>query len=68
MKNVNRQWNKPELDSRYLVSKYNNRTGDLLSLLPFLDVCLINQNYIVFYLGKIRYLVFHIGMILSRHL
>ena len=35
MKNVNSQWNKLELDSRYLVSKYNNRTGDLLSLLLF---------------------------------
>ena len=35
--------------------------GDLL-------VCLINQKHEVFYLGKVCFLVFYTGMILSRHL
>ena len=69
VKNVNSQWNKPEFDSRYLVYKYNDRAGDLLSLLPFFknehNLCLINQIYVVFYLGKIHYLIFYTGMILS---
>ena len=70
------QWNKPELDSRYLVFNCNNRKGDLLSLLPSckenIVVCLINQRHVVFYLGKALYLVFYTGMILNnlecRHL
>ena len=35
VKNVNGQWNKPELDSSYLVYECNNRIGGILSLLPF---------------------------------
>ena len=72
VKNENNQWNKSELDSRYLEYECNNRIGDLLSLLPFckksIVVCLINQRYEVFYLDKVCYLVFYIGIILSRQL
>ena len=72
VKNVNNQWNKSEIDSRYLVYDCNNRIGDLLPLLPFskknIIACLIKQMYVVFYLGKVRYLVFCTGMILIRHL
>ena len=35
VKNVSGQWNKPELDSSYLVYEWNNRIGGILSLLPF---------------------------------
>ena len=35
VENVNGQWNKPELDSSYLVYECNNRIGGILSPLPF---------------------------------
>ena len=35
VKNINRQLNKDERDSRYLEYKCNNRIGDLLPLLQF---------------------------------
>ena len=69
--NVSSQWNKPELDSGYLVNEWYNRTGDLLFLLPFcktnIVVYLTNQGHAVFYLDKVSYLVFYNGMILGRH-
>ena len=57
VKNENNQWNKSELDSRYLEYECNNRIGDLMSLLPFgkrsIVVCLINQRYGAVYLGNV---------------
>ena len=44
----------------------------LLSLLPVckknIVVRLINQSCVVFYSGKVFYLVFYVGIILSRYL
>ena len=72
VKNENNKRSKSELDSRYLEYECNNRIGDLLSLLPFckknIVVCLTNQRYEAFYLGKVCYLIFYTEMILSRHL
>ena len=44
VENVNGQWNKPELDSSYLVYECNNRIGGILSLLPFTTRSPITAN------------------------
>ena len=58
-----------------IIYECNNIIRDLLYLLPFskkkgkkIAPRLINQRHVVFYLGKVRYLAFYTGMILSWHL